>query len=355
MKPDSSALLDDKRYEVIRCREIDGRDTFFYGVITTGVYCRPGCSARTPNRENVIFFDSPRQAEQQGYRPCRKCRPELKRGTEVQEKMIINACRRLQQDETQPKLEKLAEEAGLSPSYFHRLFKKIVGITPRQYYLNHRTERLRRRLADGEDIGPAIFSAGYSSLSGAYNRNDDRLAMTPKKFRQGGHDVRIHYGSSHCYLGIVLVAATDRGICAVELGDSEEQVVTNLYKRFPRAEIEQGGPEFLDLIQVVVEHIKHPSREFDLPLDIQGTSFQQQVWEALRSIKPGNTSIYSEIAEQIGKPAAARAVAGACAANKIAVLIPCHRVLAKDKQISGYRWGRERKRLILEKEKNTKR
>ena len=355
MELNDSAVLDEQRYEAIRRRTIDNRDTFFYGVMTTGVYCRPGCSARTPNRENVIFFESPKQAEQQGYRPCRKCRPELKRGSEAKEKMIINACRRLQQDETQPRLETLAVEAGLSPSYFHRLFKKIVGITPRQYYLNHRTDRLRQNLADGEDVGAAIFSAGYSSLSGAYNPNDDRLAMTPKTFQQGGHNVRIVYGSSSCYLGIVLVAATGRGICAVELGKSEEQVCANLYKRFPRAEIEQGGSEFEDLIKAVVDHIDHPSQKFDLPLDIQGTSFQQQVWQALRTIRPGDTASYSEIAEQIGKPSAARAVAGACASNKIAVLIPCHRVLAKDKKISGYRWGRERKRLILEKEKKTKR
>ena len=355
MKADSSAPLDDKRYETIRRRDIDTKDTFFYGVITTGVYCRPGCRARTPNRENVTFFDSPQQAEQQGYRPCRKCRPELTHGSEPHEKMIIHACRRLQQDETQPKLETLAAEAGLSPGYFHRLFKKIVGITPRQYYLNHRTDRLRRKLAEGDDIGAAIFSAGYSSLSGAYNKNDDRLAMTPKKFQQGGNEVRILFGSSHCYLGIVLVAATDRGICAVELGESEAQVRAQLRTRFPRAEIKRGGPEFQKLLEAVVDHIDHPSQEFNLPLDIQGTSFQQQVWQALRTIQPGNTSSYSEIAEKIGRPSAARAVAGACAANKIAVLIPCHRVLAKNKKISGYRWGRERKELILGKEKKTKR
>jgi AraC family transcriptional regulator of adaptative response/methylated-DNA-[protein]-cysteine methyltransferase len=355
MESDNSAALDEIRYEAIRRREIDCRDTFFYAVLTTGIYCRPGCSARTPNRENVIFFDSPMQAEQGGYRPCRKCRPELTRISEVHEMLIINACRRLQQDETQTRLETLAEEAGLSPSYFHRLFKKIVGITPRQYYLNHRADRLRRKLAEGDDVGAAIFSAGFSSLSGAYNRNNDRLAMPPKKIRQGGHNVRILYGDSHCYLGIVLVAATARGICAVELGETEEQVYTTLCKRYPRAEIEHGGPEFQELIKAVVEHIDHPAQEFDLPLDIQGTSFQQQVWEALRTIEPGNTSSYSEIAQQIGKPAAARAVAGACAANKLAVLIPCHRVLAKDRKISGYRWGPERKRKILDKEKQNKR
>ena len=351
MRLDDQAALDKKRYEAIRRRERADEDIFFYAVVTTGIYCRPGCSARTPNRENVVFFETVLQAEQQGYRPCRKCRPELNRGSEGREKLIVAACRRLEQDEAEPSLRTLAEEAGMSPSYFHRLFKKMVGITPRQYYVKHRSDRLRRKLADGNDVGASIFSAGFASLSGAYNRNDDRLAMTPKRIRQGGMGVRILYGTSSCYLGIVLVAATGRGICAVELGDSEEQVYSFLGDQFPKAEFEQGGKEFQGLITAVVGHIDNPSQRFDLPLDIQGTAFQQQVWETLRTIEPGNISSYSEIAEQIGKPAAARAVAGACAANKIAVLIPCHRVLTKNKKISGYRWGRERKRLMLEKEK----
>jgi AraC family transcriptional regulator of adaptative response/methylated-DNA-[protein]-cysteine methyltransferase len=350
MKLDNSAARDNKRYEAIKRREVAKGDTFLYAVMTTGVYCQPGCSARTPNRENVVFFDTVQQAERQGYRPCRKCRPEMKRDAEVHEAVIIGACRRMEQDAAQPNLKMLAEEAGLSPSYFHRLFKKIVGITPRQYYLKHRTDRLRQKLAEGNDVGAAIFSAGFASLSGAYNRNDDRLAMTPKRFRQGGSGMRILYGFSSCDLGVVLVAATDRGICAVELGDSEEQVYSLLRDQFPKAEIEQGGPEFCGLIKAVVDQIDTPSQRVELPLDIQGTSFQQQVWETLRTIELGKISSYSEIAEQIGRPAAARAVAGACAANKIAVLIPCHRVLTKDKKISGYRWGRERKRLLLEKE-----
>jgi AraC family transcriptional regulator of adaptative response/methylated-DNA-[protein]-cysteine methyltransferase len=351
MKVDSPTALDEQRYEAIRRREVANGDTFIYAVLSTGVYCRPGCSARTPNRENVVFFDTVQQAEQQGYRPCRKCRPERRRASELREATIIAACRRLEKDADQPSLKTLAAEAGLSPSYFHRLFKKIVGITPRQYYLKHRTDRLRRSLAEGSAVGEAILSAGFEALSTAYNRNDDRLSMTPKRFRQGGRGVRILYGSSSCYLGVVLVAATDRGICAVELGDSEEQVCALLHNQFPRAEIEQGGPGFQRLINAVVDQIDNPSQRFELPLDIQGTSFQQQVWETLRTLGPGSSSSYSEIAELIGKPAAARAVAGACAANKIAFLIPCHRVLTKDKKISGYRWGRERKKLMLDKEK----
>jgi AraC family transcriptional regulator of adaptative response/methylated-DNA-[protein]-cysteine methyltransferase len=347
----TAEIFDEGRYETVRSRLAGHGDEFFYAVITTGVYCRPGCSSRTPNRQNILFFDTALQAESQGYRPCKKCRPDLKRGSVDHEAMIIKTCRRLERDKSPPGLEALAKEAGLSPSYFHRLFKKFVGITPRQYYLTRRSARLRRNLAAGNDVGRAILEAGFGSLSSAYNRNDDRLAMNHKAFRRGGSGIVIKYGTSSCYLGIVLVAATERGICAVELGDSEEQVYSLLHDQFPGAEIEKGRPGFQDLIEAVVDHLDNPSLSVNLPLDIQGTSFQQQVWKALSTIAPGNTACYSEIAAQIGKPTAARAVAGACAANKIAALIPCHRAVAKNNDLSGYRWGRERKRMMLDKEK----
>ena len=351
MKLQSSAPLDEIRYEAIRRRQKAGDSYFLYGVMTTGIYCRPECSARTPNRENVVFFDNRRQAEQQGYRPCRKCRPELNRESEHHVQKIIRACRHLEAAASLPSLERLAREAGYSPSHFHRLFRKIVGITPRQYYLKHRSDRLCRNLASGAAVGEAIYAAGYESLSGAYNRNADRLAMTPKSYRQGGAGVKIFYGTAACYLGIVMVAVTDRGICAVELGDSEAQVFGLLRDRFPKAEIEQGETNLQWLVDKVVAHLEYPAQSFDLPLDIQGTAFQHRVWAALRQIEPGTTSSYSAIAEQIGRPSAARAVAGACGANRIAVLIPCHRVLTKERKISGYRWGAERKKLLLEKEK----
>ena len=200
-------------------------------------------------------------------------------------------------------------------------------------------------------MGEAIYAAGFESLSGAYNRNDDRLAMTPKNYRRGGAGIRIVYGTASCSLGIVLVAATDRGICVVELGDSDDQLHALLVDRFPNAEIVRGGKDLEQLIAAVVAQVDNPAPGFDLPLDIQGTVFQQMVWAALRHIKPGKTTSYSEIARQIGRPAAVRAVAGACGANRIAVLIPCHRVLTKDGSISGYRWGVRRKKLLLEKEK----
>jgi AraC family transcriptional regulator of adaptative response/methylated-DNA-[protein]-cysteine methyltransferase len=351
MKTSNRSDRDEKRWRAIVSRESESGDPFFYGVLTTGIYCRPGCSARTPNRENVVFFETSAEAEQQGYRSCRKCRPDRQRAFQDRETLIIEACRRLEKERSPVALKTLAEEAGLSPSYFHRLFKKIVGITPRQYYLKHRSDRFRRKLADGSSVAEAIYSAGFESLSGAYNRNDDRLAMTPKNYRKGAEGMQIVYGTAPCYLGCVLVAATARGVCAIELGDSEEQVYANLCSIFPKASIRRGAPQFHKLVKAVIQHLDNPFEKCQLPLDIQGTSFQQKVWEALRKIKPGTTTSYGELARQLGTPAAVRAVGGACAANKIAVLIPCHRVLTKDKKISGYRWGKLRKKLLLEKEK----
>lgn len=339
-----------RKWQAVVNREPLENVPFYYGVVTTGIYCRPGCSSRTPNRENVVFFESIHEAEQQGYRACRKCRPNLERGSEEREAVIVAACRRLEEARSQVTLAELADEAGLSPTYFHRLFKKLVGITPRQYYLKHRTERLQDKLANGALVGEAIFAAGFESLSGAYNKNDDRLAMVPKSYRKGGEGERIVYDSADCYLGKVLVAMTEKGICAVELGDSDRQLYDQLRQRFPKAEINRAEQRFQKVVEAVINNMDNPNEISNLPLDIQGTSFQQKVWQALRKIKPGETSSYSEIAEQIGKPAAVRAVAGACAANKIAVLIPCHRVLTKDKKISGYRWGTERKRQLLKKE-----
>ena len=342
---------DERRWKAIVQRDHQLEETYFYGVITTGIYCRPGCSAKTPNRENVVIFDSSAEAEQQGYRPCRKCRPELKKRAEEQEAKIIAACRRLEKDRNLPTLERLAGEAGLSPSHFHRLFTKIIGVTPRQYYLKHRSDRLREELAGGVSVSEAIYSAGFESLSGAYNRNDDRLAMTPKAYKKGAAGVEIIYDTAQCFLGTVLVAATSRGICSVELGDSEEQVGELLRSRFPNAAICRGEQNFRDLVDTVVGQLENPEQMSELPLDVQGTAFQQKVWNVLRTLKPGDITSYSSIAEQIGQPEAIRAVASACAANKLAVLIPCHRVLRKDKKNSGYRWGKERKRLLLEKEK----
>lgn len=350
---DGSRAEDDQRYQSILNRHPAPEPPFLYGVITTGIYCRPGCRARTPNRENVVYFDSTRQAEQQGYRPCKKCRPQQKRNLTHLEQKIIVACRCLERADVLPSLEALALAAGYSPAHFHRFFKKTVGITPRQYYLKHRSDRLRESLAAGTAVGEAIYAAGFESLSAAYNRNDDRLSMTPKNYQRGGEGIRIVYGTAACYLGIVLVAATDRGICAVELGDSDDQLHALLVDRFPNAQIERGGRDLEHLIAAVVAHVENPVQGGELPLDIKGTAFQQLVWAALRRIEPGKTTNYSEIARQIGRPAAVRAVAGACGANRIAVLIPCHRVLTKDGKISGYRWGVARKQLLLDKEKRT--
>lgn len=324
---------------------------FFYGVLTTGVYCRPSCSSRKPNRVNVEFFATREQAEAQGYRPCKKCRPDENGDNEKEQHLIVTACRRLEHSTSPPTLAELAAEAGMSPHHFHRLFKKTVGITPRNYYAKHRADRLREALVAGSKVGEAIYAAGFESLSGAYNKDQDQFAMSMKAFKNGAEGVVIMYGTASCFLGQAMVAATRKGICMVELGDTPEQLVDKLTELFPHAKVRRGDKDFQTLVEKVITQIESPQSQVDLPLDIQGTVFQQKVWRALRGIEPGNTSSYSAIATQIGQPTAVRAVAGACAANKIAVLIPCHRVLTKDNKISGYRWGKGRKKLLLEKER----
>ena len=339
------------KWKALVNRDKSSEGDFFYGVITTGVYCRPNCGSRTPNRINVEFFDTRDQAEAQGYRPCKRCRPD-ENGDDVQRQpVIVAACRRLQHSTRPPTLAELASEAGMSPHHFHRLFKKTVGITPRNYYAKHRADRLREALVQGSMIGEAIYAAGFQSLSGAYNKDQDQFAMSMKAFKNGAEGVVIMYGTASCFLGQAMVAATRKGICMVELGDSPEQLVDRLTERFPYANIRSGDKDFQALVKKVIIQIENPQGQALLPLDIQGTVFQQKVWKALRGIEPGNTSTYSAIAAQIGRPTAVRAVAGACAANKIAVLIPCHRVLTKDNKISGYRWGEKRKKLLLDKEK----
>ena len=238
----------------------------------------------------------------------------------------------------------------MSQYHFHRLFKKIVGVTPKQYQVNLRSNRFQRGLTKDQSITEAIYEAGYGSGSGAYSKHHDKLAMEPKIYRNGAKGITITYGITQCFLGRVIVAATERGICAVEFGDDDSKLLDYIRERFPKAGFEKGGSGYISLFKRVVEYVEHPNQKFDLPLDIQGTVFQQKVWNVLMTIKPGQTMSYSDVAEQIGNPKSVRAVAAACAANKIGVVIPCHRVLGKDGTISGYRWGIERKKRLLENE-----
>ena len=325
--------------------------SFYYAVKTTGIFCRPSCPSRAPNRENVECFYTSKDAASAGYRPCKRCNPTASTRQEETEQKIIRACRSMEQSDTPLKLNDLAKEARLSPYHFHRLFKKMVGVTPKQYSSSHQSHRFKESLKRSRSVTDAIYSAGYSSSSGAYNKRQDHLAMQPKVYRNGAAGITISYGLTECFLGWLIVAATERGICAIEFGDDPKTLPQQLQRRFPKAELQQADSGFITLIREVVHFIKTPGSDFSLPLDIQGTVFQQQVWNVLRQIKPGETLNYTEVAEKIGNPSAVRAVATACASNKLAVVIPCHRVISKDGKISGYRWGVERKKMLLETER----
>lgn len=338
---------EEKRWNAVVTRDRTAEGSFYYAVRTTGVFCRPGCSSRIPSRENVEFFDTCREAEMAGYRPCKRCEPGALSWRERTAKVIVQACRRIEQAEESLKLNELAEEAGLSLWHFHRLFKKIVGVTPKQYAATQQAQRFRNSLKTSRSVTDAIYDSGFGSSSRAYEKARDRLAMTPSTYRRGATGLTIRYGIAPCFLGWAIVAATERGICAIELGDDPSTLPARIKGDFPKASLEEAGPDFCMIMEKVIDFIEASGEGVELPLDIQGTAFQQRVWNVLREVPPGITVSYAEIAERIGNPGAVRAVAQACATNKLAVAVPCHRVVRSDGKLSGYRWGTERKRALL--------
>ncbi|MCG6931199.1 MAG: bifunctional DNA-binding transcriptional regulator/O6-methylguanine-DNA methyltransferase Ada [Desulfofustis sp.] len=351
MKAQTRYLTDERRWKAVVDRDKSADGAFYYAVKTTGIFCRPGCASRLPNRDHVIFFASSPEALAAGYRPCMRCRPGGVSIDEELEKNLISACRVIAQSDRIPKLKELAETLGLSPYHFHRMFKKYVGVTPKQFGASLRARRLSASLRSKDSVTEAIYDAGYSSSSGPYNRNQDRLSMRPGEFRAGAAGITVSYAIARGFLGWTIVGATDRGICAIEFGDDPASLPRQLQDSFPKAQIVPAGPGFTRLLGEVVRSIESPRSAFNLPLDIQGTAFQQKVWNVLRTIAPGTTLSYTEVAEKIGNRNAARAVASACAANKLAVVIPCHRILSKDGGVSGYRWGIDRKQALLDHEK----
>jgi AraC family transcriptional regulator, regulatory protein of adaptative response / methylated-DNA-[protein]-cysteine methyltransferase len=333
---------------VARDRTFDG--TFVYAVATTGVYCRPSCAARLAKRENVTFYANTEEARRAGFRPCKRCKPdELPRDPHNVQK-ITEACRWIAEAGEPPKLKELAHRAGLCPYHFHRVFKAVTGLTPKAYAMAHRQNRIRETLAKTGSVTEAVHDAGFNSLSRFYANSSDVLGMTPTEFRTGATEIGMRFAVGECALGSILVAASDKGIAAILLGSEPEALVKDLQDRFPNATLTGGDRAFEDVVAKVVGLVDAPGNEFDLPLDIRGTAFQHRVWQALCEIPPGATATYSEIAARIGMPNAVRAVAAACAANKIAVAIPCHRVVRNDGSLSGYRWGVERKRALLDRE-----
>lgn len=332
-----------------RDSQADGK--FYFAVKTTGVYCRPSCSARPALRRNVSFFPTPDEAERAGFRPCKRCTPNGPARAEEHTAAVARACRAIETAGETPKLDELARIAAMSPYHFHRIFKATTGLTPKEYAAAHRAQRVRTALAKRGTVTEAIYEAGFGSNGRFYEKSTATLGMTPTKFRQGGAGTAIRYAVGHCSLGRVLVATSEKGVCAITLGDSVNELTKDLRERFPKAEIVRADTDFSQLVTKVVDHIEAPAGDLGLPLDIRGTAFQQKVWQALREIPPGSTASYAAIARRIGSPKAVRAVAGACGANALAVAIPCHRVLHQDGSLSGYRWGAARKRSLLQKEK----
>ena len=338
------------RWKAVLERDQQAEGTFYYSVRTTGVYCKPSCPSRTAKRENVGFHDSRADAEKAGFRPCKRCRPD---GGSVKDEHIAsvaNACRLVASSEETPDLETLARKAGMSRFHFQRVFKHITGLTPKAYVSAIQARRMREELPKRRSVTEAIYEAGFNSNGRFYARSEAMLGMDPKKFRGGGPGETIRFAIGECSLGTIVVASSDKGVCAIHLGDDPGALLAELEGRFPKAELIGGDKDYEKLVAKVVGFVEAPGIGLDLPLDVRGTAFQQRVWQALREIPPGTTVSYAALAEKLGSPRAVRAVAGACAANAIGIAIPCHRVVRTDGGLAGYRWGVARKRELLDRE-----
>jgi AraC family transcriptional regulator of adaptative response/methylated-DNA-[protein]-cysteine methyltransferase len=341
----------DPRWQAVALRDRNFDGQFYFAVKTTGVYCRPSCAARLAKPMNVSFFASCEDAERAGFRPCMRCKPNDPALVERHAAKIAEICWGIESAKEIPSLGELARKAGLSAYHFHRLFKAVTGVTPRGYALAHRATRVRDGLARrGTTVTAAIYDAGFNSSGRFYESSNAVLGMTPTDYRAGGANTEIRFAIGECSLGSILVASTEKGVCAILMGDDPDALARDLEDRFPRARLIGGDADFEALVAKVVGFVEASSLGLELPLDVRGTAFQQRVWQALREIPAGSTASYAEIAKRIGAPKAVRAVARACAANTIAVAIPCHRVVRNDGALSGYRWGVVRKRALLERE-----
>jgi len=342
---------DELRWQAVQSRDVAADGYFVYAVRTTGVYCRPSSSSRLPKRENVHFFGSAQEAEAAGYRPSRRAAGDQTSAAAARARMVARACRLIERAEAPLSLEELAGAAGMSTFHFHRVFKSETGLTPKAYASAFRARKLREELsATGSSVTDAIYNAGFNSNSRFYASSDHLLGMRAREYRSGGAGTVIRFAIGQCSLGEILVAQSQRGICAILLGDDADTLLRELQDQFPKARLIGGDPEFEQLVAQVVGFVEAPSIGLNLPLDVRGTAFQERVWQALREIPPGTTVSYTQVAQRIGAPKAMRAVAQACGANHLAVAIPCHRVVRRDGDISGYRWGVERKRKLLNRE-----
>ncbi|MBL4837511.1 MAG: bifunctional DNA-binding transcriptional regulator/O6-methylguanine-DNA methyltransferase Ada [Kordiimonadaceae bacterium] len=344
---------EENRWQALKNNEKLADGHFYFAVSSTGIFCKPSCSARLPNRENVHFFNSIEETIKAGYKPCKRCRPTEKPLGERHATAVKQACRTIETSEKEPSLADLAKEAGMSPQYFNRIFKKVIGLTPKQYAIGLRHKTVQQDLGSANTVTEALYAAGYGSASRFYDGAKPRLGMAATKYRGGARNVPIRYAIKETWLGLVLVAATEKGVCAILFGDTHEQLLEDLSCRFSGAIIEasESGSDFEGWVETLLSQVEKPSAATHLPLDIQGTAFQERVWRALQTIPAGKTLSYSELASKIGKPGASRAVASACAANSLAIAIPCHRIIRADGGLSGYRWGVGRKKRLLDREK----
>lgn len=338
---------ENERWQAVESRDGNADEQFVFAVTTTGIFCRPSCRARHPLRRHVQFYGDAHAAQVAGFRPCKRCQPDKAPLHEQRAERIRKACKLMDASEDPITLDTLAEQMAMSPYHFHRLFKSITGLTPKAWQTARRNQRLRDALAHGDAVTPALYQAGFGSGSSYYRDADGALGMTAKQYRSGGKRLSLRYAIIDCHVGRCLVAQSDRGICAVLLGDDDAQLEAELTALFPNAERHPGQAGFSQTLEKVVACIHSPDTRLDLPLDMQGTLFQQQVWEALRTIPSGETVSYQALAAKVGKPNAVRAVASACGANRLAIIVPCHRVIRRDGQLSGYRWGVTRKAALL--------
>ena len=339
------------RWAAVQSRDRGADGVFYYSVRTTGVYCRPSCAARPALRANVAFHASCADAERAGFRACLRCKPDQPPLSERQARLVAEACRLIDALDEAPDFDAIAQAVGMSRFHFQRVFKLHAGVTPKAYAAARRAARVRETLGQGGSVTEALYAAGFNSSSRFYAGSEAMLGMAPASFKKGGAGEEIRFAVGACSLGAILVAATGRGICAVLMGDDPELLVRDLQDRFPQARLIGADAGFERTVAQVVGLVEAPRIGLDLPLDVRGTAFQQRVWAALRAIPAGETVSYTELAQRIGSPAAVRAVAGACAANPVAVAIPCHRVVRNDGGLSGYRWGIERKAQLIAREK----
>ena len=349
-KEDSGYRSAAQKWEAILRRDSKADGIFYYAVQTTGVYCRPSCSSRMPRPENVSFYTSCQEAERAGFRACKRCQPDGPGLTVQHAAMVSKACRIIESGERMLKLDDLAKTVGASPFHFHRIFTQMMGLTPKSYAMARRAEKIRKGLPESGSVTQAIYDAGYPSSGRFYAESSRMLGMKPRAFRKGGAGTTIRFAVGECSLGSILVASSETGVCAIFLGNDPGELLKNLQDRFSKTHLIEADHNYKQTVAHIVGLVENPGRGLHLPLDIRGTAFQKRVWQALEKIPLGKTASYAEIARRIGMPRAARAVARACAANSLAIVIPCHRVVRTDGDLSGYRWGVERKKILLARE-----